>query len=186
MSDTNIIYAKPVIDFVAVGVEFCSMLESDASFPREEWLTKMTRLLPMLYLKASLLPEAVGMDDDYTETFVREEDYARVAGKVASTMGEEDIYLDVFVEDMRYSDTPVSAFVSENIADIYQDVRNFVSVYQYEIADQMHEALAVVKENFKNYWGQKLVNTLRPMHALLYTDSGKNEYAAENEGGFWE
>jgi hypothetical protein len=75
------------------------------------------------------------------------------------------------VEDMKYSDTPISAFISENIADIYQDVRNFVSVYQYELTEQMNDALYVCRDNFRTYWGQKLVNVLRPLHSLLYTNS---------------
>jgi len=86
-------------------------------------------------------------------------------------MGDENAYLDVFVDDMKYSDTPVSAFISENIADIYQDVRNFVSVYQYELTEQMNDALHVCINNFRDYWGQKLVNSLRPLHALKYSES---------------
>ncbi|MDR1516703.1 MAG: DUF5063 domain-containing protein [Dysgonamonadaceae bacterium] len=187
-NSSDIIYSKPVIDFVTVGVEFCAMLESDEGIARKEWLTKMSRLLPMLYLKAALLPETLVVGEESGETFVREEDYACVAGKVARIMGGADAYLDAFVEDMKYSDTPVSAFISENIADIYQDIRNFVSVYQYAIAEQMLEALAVVTENFKNYWGQKLVNVLRPVHTLLYADNIGDEYPGENEneGGFRE
>jgi len=186
-ADTDIVYSKPVIDFVTVGVEFCAMLESEEAVARREWLIKMSRLLPMLYLKAALLPETIAVDEAPAETFVREEDYVCVAGKVASIMGGDDVYLDVFVDDMKYSDTPVSASVSENIADIYQDLRNFVSVYQYEMGDRMLEALAVVTENFKNYWGQKLVNVLRPVHTLLYAENTGDEYPAdnENEGGFW-
>lgn len=186
-TSNNIIYSKQVIEFVTIGVEFCSLLEKEEQTTRKEWLEKMTRLLPMLYLKASLLPETIFMEDASQEIFVREEDYAHIAGKIAAIMGEEDVYLDVFVDDMKYSDTPVSAFVSENIADIYQDVRNFVSVYQYEIEDQMYAALTLVIENFKIYWGQKLVNVLRPLHTLLYTENIENEEGEEEtEGDFWE
>ncbi|NLY25307.1 MAG: DUF5063 domain-containing protein [Bacteroidales bacterium] len=166
-SDTNqIVYDKSVIDFVAVAVECCVFLEQEELLPRTEWIDKMLKLLPLLYVKASLLPVAVAVDDSPPATFVREEDYSRVSAKVGELMGEEDVYLDVFVDDMKYSDRPVSAFVSENIADIYQDLRNFVSVYQFELTDQMNDALSVCRENFLLFWGQKLVNVLRPLHAL--------------------
>ncbi len=166
----SVVYAPQVIEFVTVGVEFCSFLEKEGQPPRQEWVETVTRILPLLYIKASLLPETIVMDDESTETFVKEEDYARVTATVASIMGEEDIYLDVFVEDMKYSDRPVSSFVSEDIADIYQDVRNFISVYQYGLSEQMNDALFVCRENFRTYWGQKLVNVLRPLHALLYKE----------------
>lgn len=167
-SDTNqVVYDKSVIDFVTIAVECCVFLEQEKQLPRAEWIDKMLKMLPLLYVKASLLPETHATEDDYPPaTFVREEDYSRVSTRVAQLMGEEDVYLDVFVDDMKYSDRPVSAFVSENIADIYQDVRNFVSVYQLELTDQMYDALSVCRENFHLFWGQKLVNVLRPLHAL--------------------
>ena len=43
-------------------------------------------------------------------------------------MAEEDIYLEVFLEDMKYSDTPISASVSENLADLYQEFFNLIDV----------------------------------------------------------
>lgn len=170
------VYSPTVLDFVTVAVEFCAFLENNPPVTRLEWLEKTTRLLPLMYLKASLLPATVRIDDEPLETFVREEDYVRIATAVASIMGEEDVYLDVFVEEMKYSERPVSAFVSENIADIYQDVRNFVSVYQYGLAQQMNDALSLCKENFRNYWGQKCVNVLRPLHALLYREGEEADF----------
>lgn len=167
----NIVYDKNVIDFITIAVEFCAFLESEEIRSRKEWIDKIIKILPLMYVKASLLPETVGMNDDIPETFVKEEDYTRIAAKVSSVMGEEDVYLDVFVDEMKYSDTPVSASVSENMADIYQDVRNFVSVYQYGLTEQMFDALCHCIENFREYWGQKLVNVLRPLHTLLYRET---------------
>lgn len=161
-----IIYDSSVIDFVTVAVEFCAFLERETPPPREEWMDKMLKILPLLYIKASLLPETVPMHNEEVATFVREEDYTRVSLRVEEVMGEENTYLDVFMDEMRYSDTPVSAFVSENIADIYQDVRNLVSIYQFELTDQMNDALHRCVEHFHTYWGQRLVNVLRPLHML--------------------
>jgi hypothetical protein len=186
----KIIYSPAVIEFVTVCVEFCAFLEKDEIESRNEWLAKIIRILPLLYLKATLLPETVQLNDEPLETFVNEEDYARIETKVASLMGEEDVYLDVFVEDMKYSDTPVSASISEDIADIYQDIRNFVSVYQYHLTDQMIDALNRCVENFKTYWGQKLVNIMRPLHALYYGDDlfsdEENEEEDLNLDGLWD
>ena len=172
---SDIIYNKNVIDFVTVAVEFCAFLEKEESQSRQQWLDNMLKILPLMYVKASLLPETLAIDDEEPPTFVKESDYLRVANRVAEIMGDEDAYLDVFVDDMKYSDTPVSAFVSENIADIYQDVRNFVSVYQYELTEQMNDALYICVNNFREYWGQKLVNSLRPLHALKYSELETNE-----------
>ena len=164
--ENEIIYAPAVLEFVATSVEFCKLVESDEPLGREEWVDKMLKVLPTMYVKASLLPDTILSDEDYEATFVNETDYAHIENKVMEIMGEENTYLDVFVEDMKYSDRPISAFVSENIADIYQDIRNFVSVYQYNLSEQMNDAIYYCKEHFYLYWGQKLVNVLRPLHAV--------------------
>lgn len=181
-----IIYDKNVIDFMTVAVEFCALLEEETALDRAEWIDKMLKILPLLYIKASLLPETVFTEDEELPTFVKEEDYNRVMLLVEKIMDEENIYLDVFVEEMKYSDTPVSAFISEDIADIYQDVRNLVSVYQFELTEQMNDALYICVEHFHAYWGQKLVNVLRPLHALKSKEWIVSDEEALNEGELWD
>lgn len=175
------IYLPAVIEFVTIAVELSSFLEKEELVTREEWIDRILKILPLLYVKASLLPDSFSVNDEPPATFVREEDYTRVATRVAAIMGEEDIYLDVFVDEMKYSDTPVRATISEDIADIYQDVRNFVSVYQFELTDQMQDAIYVCKENFRLFWGQKLVNVLRPLHALKAAETDIEEVNQNGE-----
>ena len=185
----KVIYSPAVIDFVTVTVEFCAFLEKEEQLSRHEWMETIIRLLPLMYVKATLLPEVVAINEELEiQTFVREQDYAVISDKIAAILGEDDTYLDVFVEDMKYSDTPVSAFISEDIADIYQDVRNFVSIYQYELTEQMNDALFACRENFKSYWGQKLVNVLRPLHSLFYAHSEEedDEEAFNNMDDQWD
>jgi hypothetical protein len=181
----KIIYDKSVIDFVTIAVEVCVFLEKDEPLSREEWIDRLLKMLPLLYVKALLLPESVSTEEEFPATFVREEDYYRVANRVLEVMGEEDVYLDVFVEDMKYSETPVSTRISENVADIYQDIRDFVSVYQFGLTEQMNNALYQCRENFGLYWGQKLVNVLRPLHALKCL-SPENDGADLSEDELWD
>ena len=184
----HIIYAPVTLDFVTVSVEFCSFLEKMEVTSRTEWIKTILRILPLLYVKATLLPSVELLDDEVSEIFVSEQDYMLISKQVASILGEEDVYLDVFVEDMKYSDRPVSSFVSEDIADIYQDIRNFVSVYQHGLEEAMISALNSCSENFRLYWGQKLVNVLRPLHALVYKpvfDDQDLDQSIEKEDDSW-
>lgn len=177
----NIIYSPSAIELVTVGVEFCAFIENESLVDREEWISKMLHILPLLYIKTSQLPEIIQINEELPETFVKEEDYARVTTKIASIIGEEDVYLDVFIEDMKYSDRPISSFVSEDIADIYQDIRNLISVYQYKLDEQMNDALFVCQQHFKTYWGQKLVNVIRPLHSILYNEDENEDFSDETE-----
>lgn len=70
---------------------------------------------------------------------------------------------------MKYSETPISASISEDLTDIYQDIKNFITIFERGITENMNDALYVCMENFKAYWGQKLVNVLRALHSLKYS-----------------
>ena len=45
----------------------------------------------------------------------------------------------------------------------------------------MEKALEVCTSNFKSYWGQKLINVLRPLHALLTKDDTDEDYLNQEE-----
>lgn len=179
------IYSSTILEFVTIAVEFCAFLEKEQSLDRNEWISKMLIILPLMYVKASMLPEYEFDDEISLENFVKEEDYARVLNTVANILDEEDVYLDVFMEEMKYSDTPISSTVSEDVADIYQDVRNFVSVYQYGIEESMIESIAVCSRNFKSFWGQRLVNTLRPLHTIMYSQNDLTSEDSKQGDNFW-
>ena len=95
-------------------------------------------------------------------------------------LADKDSYLDVFVADMKYSDTPVTKSISEDLADIYQDIKNFVCLFQLGINETMHDAIIECNEHFQQYWGQTLVNTLRALHDIRYS-TNLDEEEEENE-----
>lgn len=165
-SNTHYVYQQPAIEFVTVAVQLCLYLEQLEGQDKSEFVEKMLCLLPLLYLKARLLPKATEELDGFPERFVSEQEYEDIRQKVAQCMGADDTYLEVFVEDMRYSDEPITAFVSENIADIYQEVKDLACNYQTRDEAVMNDALVNCIEAFEQHWGQKLLNVLRPLHAV--------------------
>lgn len=165
-SNTHYVYQQPAIEFVTVAVQLCLYLEQVEGLDKSEFVEKMLCLLPLLYLKARLLPKATEELDGFPERFVSEQEYEDIRQKVAQCMGADDTYLEVFVEDMRYSDEPITAFVSENIADIYQEVKDLACNYQTRDEAVMNDALVNCLEAFEQHWGQKLLNVLRPLHAV--------------------
>ena len=165
-SNTHYVYQQPAIEFVTVAVQLCLYLEQVEGLDKSEFVEKMLCLLPLLYLKARLLPKATEELDGFPERFVSEQEYEDIRQKVTQCMGADDTYLEVFVEDMRYSDEPITAFVSENIADIYQEVKDLACNYQTRDEAVMNDALVNCIEAFEQHWGQKLLNVLRPLHAV--------------------
>lgn len=180
MSSDNPLYAKNVLEFVAVGVEYCRLLETSMGLEKPDLVDKLTKLMPLLYLKATLLPAVDDEELNEPEQFVGEEHYESLRLTLVDLFDADDVYLDTFVEDMKYSETPIGCSIAEGLADIYQDIKNFVEAYRQGIEEAMKEALAHVTESFATYWGQVLVNTLRPLHALRY-DSADSLLDEEEE-----
>lgn len=165
----NPLYQRDILEFVTVAVQYCAYLEDSEGRSREEFVDTMSKLLPLLYLKGSLLPQYETYSDNMLSDYVTEENYDIILNNIAYIMADKDDYLDVFVDDMKYSDEPILMTISENLADIYQDIKNFAYIYKQGVEDEMMGALEQCNQNFKTDWGQKLVNVLRAIHEVKYS-----------------
>ena len=169
----NYLYADSVLDFVRVSTEYCRYLETCSNENVSHFTHVCCGLLPMIYLKAHIISNVPEETEGFGYEMVSEEDYNYIRGNVASILGEHDDFLDVFVEDFKYSDQPILCTVSENLADIYQQLRNLAATYQEENEEAMKVALWDTVNEFKLGWGQKLLNALRALHDLNNTDTGE-------------
>jgi hypothetical protein len=176
-NNQNPIYSQPVLDFLRVAVEYCVFLEQlgEKGTDRATFLDRVTKFLPLLYVKAALLPRLEPIGADEMPEAVTEEAYDSVQRAVWTVLRGDDEYLEVFSPDMQFSETPITANISEDLADIYQDLRNFIDVYAGRVEESMNDAVVNVADNFANYWGQKLVNALRPLHELRYAPSSDDD-----------
>jgi hypothetical protein len=179
--ESQVVFTQNVIEFVTVTAEFCTFLEQVESMKRNTFVDISLKIVPLLYLKASMLPECEWMGEDNLESYVTEDVYEILRMDIASVMGEKDDYLEVFLPDMAYSDTPIKKCISEDLADIYQDVKDFVFVFRLGLNETMNDALVCCKENFGLLWGQKLVNTMRALHNVKY---GSNDETTD-DGHLW-
>lgn len=174
------IYSDNVIEFVTVAAEYCATLEQIKGKNMLTFVSRMTKIAPLLYLKAALLPELISGIDDSLQAFVDEVQYEQIRANIAEVMGEYDSYLETQVQDMRYSESAIAATVSENLADVYQDLKDMIENFKTANAEVMNEALINCREHFRYVWGQKLVNTLSAMHNVLY--SPDTDFGSQNGG----
>lgn len=162
-----------VLSFIGLANEYCMALSNVYETEKEEFVAEMLRLLPRIYISMSDVNVEQQMFDDsfYTGTasYVDEDYYESVRRGVETIMGEDDTFLETFEEDMKYSDTPIAASVAESLADIFQDLFNFVSIVKESEGAQTLEALAECKENFEVYWSQTLCNVLRAINHYRYS-----------------
>lgn len=170
MKENNPIYGHDTIEFVTVALEFCSFVEKADEAGLPAFVDKAVKLLPLLYLKATLLPDVEPDEDAAAELTVTEDMYEAVRTRIAGLLGEKDSYLETFHPDMPFSDAPIAAFISESLADVYQDVGNFVSLFRQGYDAVMLQGVALCRANFREFWGQQLLNALKALHAIRYGD----------------
>lgn len=169
------VYAQEVIDFVSASNSFCAALESVKEDSRREFIQNMQHILAELYLKALSLPELENIFEEGNEKFVTIDDWNTVHDAMLIKLGPFDEYLEVFDKQMKESEDPVIRSISEDLADIYQDIKDFLMLYRIGTNELMNDAIWECKQNFETYWGQNTVNVLRAIHNLLYNSENLDE-----------
>ena len=154
--------------FIALVNEYCHTVERAYEYEsRDQFVGNMLKLLPRIYITISDI-EQDSFVDAYIDAALEVDVYDIVSNRIGQIMAEEDTYLEVFVEDMKYSDTPITATISENLADLYQEFFNLIHSIEDALTETQHEMLCQCKMNFINYWGQTLCNVLRALNAIFY------------------
>lgn len=168
-------YSREVIEFVTVAKEFCNYLDNGEDAEAGEFLSKMQKFIPLIYLKGSLLPTCEIDSLGWAEDHVTEDDYNRLHARLKTLLGEHDEYLETFDDNMRYSEAPVVNTISEKLSDIYQDLKNFICAYRGGMTEVIEEALWQLNNNFEAYWGKACAGVLRAIHAAVYKTTNNQE-----------
>lgn len=158
------------VAFIGLANEYCTALENCRATDRDDFVASMLKFLPRLYIMATDLKENILAEDaGYIAEALDEDYYNAIRRDLESLIGADDIYLEVFEEEMKYSDTPVSASVSEGLADIFQVLYNFIATVRDDATDDtIALALESIREDFRAYWSRTLLNTLRALNSIAY------------------
>jgi hypothetical protein len=174
----DIIYSLEVTAFVKEAANFCMLVEQASVKTRLELIHELRKKLAALYHHITDIPALEPLYEEETEKTVTEEKWKEIEQAVLHLLGRYNDYLEVIDPRMRESETPVVCSLAENVADIYQDLKDFITQFAIGTPEVMHTSLLECQENFRLYWGQKMVNILRVLHDLEY---GKLEIEEEDE-----
>ena len=160
---------EKIIAVTALSADYCHTMETCRDLEPEEFIDKMLNLLPRLYLAfTDVDADDLLEEEEYFESYVDEDFYDSVRRNVELLLGPDDTFLETFEENMKYSDTPIAASISECLADIFQPLFNFISIVKDTEGEKMESAYRDCRENFQSYWAQTLCNVLRALNSLKY------------------
>lgn len=161
---------RKVLDMLTVANEFCLFLESAGNYKPGEVYDYLLKICPLLYLKGALLPEIIPADEVFSERFVTEEQWENVFRTLKQLFVENDEYKgNFFLEEADNESTKFS--LSENFADIFQDLKDFVMLYQKRTFTSKENAVNQCFILFQSHWGPRILESLPRLHQLVYAAS---------------
>ena len=164
--------APNLLSFIALANEYCQAVENAHQSVRQDFINGMLRLLPRIYITISDIPEpSIQSETSCIPEALDEDNYEAVRRDMEQLLGEEDTFLEVFENDMKYSDTPIAASISELLADIFQVLFNFIENVKNAPEEIIMESIDSVKEDFQSYWSQILCNVVRPLNTIKYSQT---------------
>lgn len=163
------VYSKNVLDMLALANEYCLFIEKADEYSIDDLLNFIQKILPILYLKASLLPDITPVNEDANERFVTQEAWENTFNELRGIFIDIDEYYYINNSDIEEID-PIKASLSENLSDIYQDLKDFVMLYQKNTRDAKENAVFQCKTLFESHWGFRTVEALKYVHYQKFTE----------------
>ncbi len=163
------VYQKSVIEFLTVANDYCLFIEKAHTYKREEIIHYVNNIAPLLYLKGNLLPEITTEFPEAGERYVTEENWEIIFNELRQIFGAEDEFW--YINESFFIDSEITkGSIAEYLTDVYQDMKDFVMLYQRDSIEIQKNAVHIVKMLFKSHWGFKLIRILKNIHYLLYKD----------------
>jgi len=180
MNDQNqILYSEEVLEFVRLSKEYCTLLETGLELSQDQFIRFSIYSLPAIYSSMIRIAQMESIFEEGSEKFVSEQDWSEVYRKIATIMEANNEFLDIPAESEFDNSELITRKVSEDMADIYQDLRDFLEIYRNSPEDVMNDALWECQNNFMSFWGSKILRVTSALHKI-YTGEVKTD---ENTSG---
>ena len=86
------VFNKSIVEVLTISNELCLLIENSDKYDKNDFLNILHRLLPLLYLKASLLKRVTASNPDANERFVTEEQYEIIYQSLRKLFSVGDIF----------------------------------------------------------------------------------------------
>ncbi|MFO8054587.1 MAG: DUF5063 domain-containing protein [Bacteroidales bacterium] len=162
--------SSTVLELITVANDFCIFTEGLHTYDKSDLLNYYQKVLPLLYIKGTLIPEVPLAEGTVPEHYLTEEHWERTYSRLKEKIGDEDGY-HMVIEDKIYGIKPAKTSISEGLADIYQDLKDFLALYQKNSGIARQNAVSECRRLFEKRWGHRLVNVHAAIHKLLFHQS---------------
>lgn len=160
------VYSLNVLEFLRVAHEYCLFIEKTDDNDGHRLMEFFQKISPLLYLKGSLLPVIEPEYPEANERMVTEEEWESVFNDLRNKFGKDDEFYSVDPALAAPGET-VKSSMAENLTDIYQDLKDFILLYQKRSRAAKENAVCNARSWFLVRWGPALLRSLKNIHGIL-------------------
>lgn len=169
MFENDTVYSRKVLEMLTIANEYCLFLEKAEDYSVEELLNFLQKISPLIYLKSALLPDIEVADEDAVEHYVTEEQWESMFNILFNKFGDNDQFFFVDHQEKSHND-PVKGSLAESFTDIYQDLKDFLLLYQKPLKSFKENAVKECKRLFETRYGYRLINAQSAIHCIQYPE----------------
>jgi hypothetical protein len=170
-SQKELVFSRKVIEMITVANEFCLFIEENTKYETIQILAYLERVIPLLYLKGSLLPSIEITDESANERFVTEEQWEIYFNQLKKKFGKIDSF---YSNESTQKDKCIRYSLADIIVDIYQDLKDFILLYERNTMIARENAVNNCKYLFESRWGYRAIRAMQAIHYILYGDNPVN------------
>jgi len=170
-----------VRDCLKSAGDFCLLLEQASQRRTGELFSGLQQLLPAIYMTAARLPMPKYCYDEEPATFVKEDDYAMIHNAL-----QQKFELFSGITGMSPGTLPdqhelVSFGLAESFTDVYEELKNFVKLYEVGLPQTMNDAVWKLRKSFENSLGIRITDSLKSLHNLMYNKNSTGSRAIQDD-----
>lgn len=164
------VYSEAMLAFVKAANDCCLYLEELKGEEGKEFIPEAIKHLSALYHTFLHIGDTTAVYDSSSEPAVSEQDWSSLFQRIAAILKEHNDMVRIAGENEFDRSELVNHTISEDIADVYQELKDFTSIYSRGIEELMNDAAWELGERFTEHWGTKLLRALSALHELYIHD----------------
>ncbi|MEN8201397.1 MAG: DUF5063 domain-containing protein [Bacteroidota bacterium] len=163
----NYVYSSEMVEFVTAANGYCSFLEHLKGQEGKAFISEAVTWFSGVYASFVKLGVTEPSGEAPGDPTVSEQEWSQIYQRISMILGAHNDYLRLADEGEFDRSELVSHTISEDAADVYQELRDFTTIYSRGMEELMNDAAWELGERFAEHWGKKLLQSLGALHDLF-------------------
>ncbi|MBN3033992.1 MAG: DUF5063 domain-containing protein [Bacteroidales bacterium] len=161
------VFSKNVIEMLTVANEYCLFLSEVEKYETEYVFDYLRKIFPLIYLKASLLPDIEPTDPDSDERYITDEEWQTIFNSLNTKFARHNDFC--IVDPFQLADPAIE---NQNLAacctDVFRDLMDFIRQYQKSSILSKENAVHALRHQMVIRMGYRLLYAFNALHFIAF------------------